>query len=468
MDIFNFFSALAAISAVTIAGLGVLRSLLGDRRIFSLAGIIPLSFGVGFGLWGVLAHWIMLFHGKLSLGVAVSIMLPWIGLGLGQIIRTLRRRWLAQRAPCRPSLAGLTWPDWLLGVVIFAGLAAILCLSLAFPMQFGDSRDIWGLKAKMLFYEKTVFSPDFLDAARVQRHFQYPLLFPLSQVAIYLAIGRPDDWAVMLLVGLFFPMLGLFFYALSRAIGQNRRNSLLATAVLAFLPVFYLCDGPAQSGYADTPLAFYYCLSLGCWLLWRQTAERRLFILASILSGLLVLLKNEGLLLILLQLLWIIRPTKNGWRTSLKDVSSYALIVAGVVLPWFFIVPHIPPVADENYPHYLNVATMSQNLARVPTIGLFFLKSLLGFQPATSGYALLYGMLWIIFGLAFITALHERRVLEITLGLTILLFYGAIGLIFVITPHDLFAHLITSFFRLSLVTTAPAILMISRMRQEPG
>ena len=118
-------------------------------------------------------------------------------------------------------------------------------MSIAFPLHFWDSRAIWALKAKMLFSDGTIFSPNFLDPLRIQPHFRYPLLFPLAQAFIFFTLGLIDDWAIMLLIGLFFPLMCFLLFDLIRIATGQRLSGLLGAAMLAVLPVYYFCDGPA-------------------------------------------------------------------------------------------------------------------------------------------------------------------------------------------------------------------------------
>ena len=72
----------------------------------------------------------------------------------------------------------LTWMEWIFIAAIIFGTVSVFLLSIAFPMHFWDARAIWATKAKLLFYDGTIFSSGFTDAEQDQRALQIPAAFP--------------------------------------------------------------------------------------------------------------------------------------------------------------------------------------------------------------------------------------------------------------------------------------------------
>ncbi|MEW6743613.1 MAG: hypothetical protein AB1486_12730 [Planctomycetota bacterium] len=216
-------------------------------------------------------------------------------------------------------------------------------------------------------------------------------------------MGQADDWAIMPLIGIFFPLLLCFQFETMRLQCGNTGKALAAAALVGVLPVFVFADGPAYAGYADTPLAMLFLLAFGCTLLWRETRDLRLLLLAVFLSGLLPLTKNEGLWLAGLNLLLAAVPGRRSSPRSRSQrhllvalVSSLALLIA-ILLPWFLLRERLAPGYDLTDISTINTAELLHSYRQVPTVLGFFVKALLGFQPAMSQHYFAFGLFWVLF-----------------------------------------------------------------------
>jgi hypothetical protein len=460
----NFFKAALAIIYIVVAGYGFLRLILKDKPPFSVLGLVPLAFVAGFGLLGFWGNLIMLARQLLSFWLLALPFLPLFIYGLlGIDRRALKRDW-------RQRIKQLSPLEILLLLVIIFGVVMVFVLSVEFPLHFWDSRAIWGMKAQMLFGDRTIFSPNFLDPNRVHPHFRYPLFFPLAQAFIYFALGQIDDWAVMLLVGLFFPLLVGLLYDLTRLTTNDRTKALIGAAALAVMPVFFLIEGPAYSGFADTPLALFFLAAFALLFVWKISADRRLLLLGCILSAFLPLVKNDGTSLLALNFVWVIWPA--AWRQERAkwlEIGKRALLLIGftaVVLgSWYLLRHNIPDVADEQYANRLTLATVAGNFSRVPAILSFFGRALLGFQPEMMGRYFVWGGLWLIVLLAAVRAYLQRAWLSLRIFCLLILFFLFMTVIYIIAPQP--DTMISNFFRVSLSVTPLAILLVVTQSASP-
>ena len=464
----EFVKASIAIIYLVISGFGVARLILKDKIDFSLFGWLPLSFVLGFGLMATWASIIMIFGLKLSFLILVLPFLFFFAYGFLQLKAML----LAKEFKI-PSFEFTPLQWFLIGVTVFA-VGFVFLRSVVFPMHFWDSRAIWSLKAKMFFESGTVFSENFLSPMRVQPHIRYPLLFPLSQAFIYLSIGMIDDWVVMLLIGLFFPLMVSFLFDLLRILTNKTETALLGSATLALLPLYYLSDGPAYSGYADTPLALFYLVSFGALLLWRVKQDRKLLIVGLITSAFLPLVKNEGMVLLLLNIGWVFLPDYKKWPDLIRNLLLFLLISILILVPWFVIRSQIPEVNEQQYLTHLRPAVIIKNLDRVPMIATYYVRAFLGLEKPLSQASFMWGGLWLIMLVAAGRSFWERRKIEIGIFLMIILNILAMALIHLISPGELTGgFLAVTVFRVTCSITPLLIILIalnmaSQINQEQG
>jgi len=433
----NFVTAIFVILYVSLAGYGLLKLVLKGERPFSILGEIPIAFVLGFGVLGWWGNFVMLLRLKLSFGLSALPLLPPFIYAIYEIVKSFKAAnkpdWRTILAKAK-KIGALNY--FFLAVILFAIISVVL-MSLVFPLHFWDSRAIWGLKAKMLFGDGTVFSSNFIDPDRIQPHFRYPLLFPLAQVFIYQALGAMDDWAVMVLVALFFPLTLIFLFDLLRLASRSLDKAAFGAAVLAVLPLYYFTDGPAHSGYADIPLGLFFLVSFGCLYLWQINRNQKLLLLGVVLSGFLPLVKNEGALLMLLNLFWLILPNNvKEWGDYFRRLIIFGLIVGILIAPWILLRNNIPDVQDERYLAHLKVGEMIGNLGRVPGIANFYFRAFLGLQTSFSGVGFLWGGLWGLFCLAGVKCFLERNLIDIKTWLSVLLFCSLMGVIFLVAPAE--------------------------------
>jgi hypothetical protein len=455
----NFVVAALVVSYLILTGYGFVKIFFRDKLPLSLLGAIPLAFVSGLGLLGCLASLIIFLKWRIS-GWSLSLpLLPLFIYGLTKV----KIESINLSKPKRLKII-----EWIFILLIIFGAGSSFLLSVDFPLHFWDSRAIWGLKAKMLYQDGTVYSPNFMDEDRMQPHFRYPLLYPIAQAFIYYVLGGIDDWAVMVLIGLFFPLIVSFLVDLIRAVTGKRENALMGGAILSLLPVYYMpvydmMDG-AHSGYADTPLALFYLVSFGMLFLWKKNNDNRLFLLGAVLSSLLPLVKNEGTVLWLLNLIlagWPVRFNfdMREWLKAVKNIAVFIVIAAVLIAPWLIIRSHIPDIADEQYPQRLTMPAIVGNLYKAPIIVGYYLKAFGGVRPF-----MMWGELWIIAACATVYGLISRKRIELTIPGLIFLFYLFMAGIWLIGPakniEELIGFMDITFCRVSLSVTSLLVLYV--------
>ena len=273
-----------------------------------------------------------------------------------------------------PNLARLCA---LLVVVLF--VFAII-QSLLTPQKFWDERAFYGLKAIVLFEDRTIHGSDLANPDFVQGHPRYPLLIPLAEQHLYALLGRVDDrWSKvvfpMLFLGMVFTLAGVLMR--HRSTGQ----AWLGAVLLATTPVLLPDDYGFLSGQADAPIAclegvalFYLWDSLGSLKRSSNAAStwRTSLILAAVFTGLAGFTKDEGLSHGMIHSIGFLialavgdvteriarrkQPPLNDdaqspdvWRVGLFAALILSIIPALLLAPWFVHRRQLPLTGEMNY-----------------------------------------------------------------------------------------------------------------------
>jgi hypothetical protein len=463
----NFILALIAITYISICGFGLVKFILKDNIPFSIFGLVPLCFGAGLGALAILGNIIMISGYKISF---ITAYVPLFVL-FAYALKNCKTAQKVYSGDLLGAIKKISWMEWLFIFIILFGIISVFIMSIAFPLHFWDSRAIWGTKAKMLFYSGTIFSSDFMDINRINAHFRYPLLFPISQATIYFVLGQADDWAVMLLIGLFFPLMIFFLYDLARIYLQDREKALMAAALLAVLPIFFRSEGPAYSGFADTPLAMLFCLSFGAALLWKKSKDFRMLLLCSFLSGILLLTKNEGINLVALNLFLLALPdkiimNKRSILDLIKIIAIYTAIVAIIAAPWFYLSHAIPFESDINDIFQIKLSNIGSYIPRIMPVIMYSFKAFLGVQKNMLNQGFLWGGLWGLFIVTSLASILMRFSSGIHLFLVVLLNFLLISAGYVlmqITPEN---FMISNIFRIYLsISPVISLQIVSTLKE---
>lgn len=219
------------------------------------------------------------------------------------------------------------------GVALVAIAASFALGTIAFAQlsTLWDDANIWSLKGVALYYHEGLVGEVFRNPDLSYVHLDYPILQPLLEASFFRAVGGVDLrlWHAELWV---LGGAGLWTFAWLMA-GLGRR--LLWVAVVAVLALSPLVMQNITVGDADATMA----VVLGCGALalgiWVERGERRYAILAALLLGGALNIKNEGLAMTAgLVLATLVAVVPGGLRPRVRDLAICFGVLAACALPW--------------------------------------------------------------------------------------------------------------------------------------
>jgi hypothetical protein len=348
----------------------------------------PLRFSVayalGTGTLGLLIFYLSYGGGTINFKNTFFLSLPFIAYFIYATIKG-RARLHSGMASVKPSGGSFRngIVEYFFIILILASVSIITFRALYLPKHMADDRAQWGIKAKILYHEGTIYADDFFHPERVLYHASYPPLVPLLESLFYGALETMNDRAGKMPFPLFFFSLLLFFYASQRRFA-TRRHALMCTAMMAVLPIFVTdVHGNPSSGYADIPLTFYYTIAAFSLFSWIKDRQREDILLATVCITFAIFTKREGLVLwgtaILALLLYFLRMHRSRFLKKAFSGAIFALVPLILLIPWFHFQSTLNPgpwEQDFQLPH-LTGAYLYPLLHRVPPILLSILNEFL-------------------------------------------------------------------------------------------
>lgn len=317
-------------------------------------------------------------------------------------------------------------------VLLFA--LNLFLLARKHPHGLSDAWINWNVVSRFIYLGGADWQSTFL---RQLDHPDYPLFLAMTNAITWSLIREPSTWGPIAFhfVNTFFTA-GLLFSLVYRL--RDFKQAALVTMIFISLP-FTVGQGMRQ--YADMLLAQVILAAGGLTLLYLQTKETRLAILAGLMSGLAGWAKNEGLVAIMgFSIVWALITMKAD-RRALKNYSiglAFPLLV--IILFKLFLAPSNDLLSahrdltdklldPERYAIIVKQALITLwNLgdAPLPLFGIIILTALVLGRSSrrTSG-------LWII---------------PAVIGIQLAAYFGT----YLVTPQDLTWHLNTSLDRLYL------------------
>lgn len=456
------------------AVIGALRRIFRDKRPPDDLGLTEAgeAFLLGVLLCVVPLYVLLAVAGTISTTAYVLVLLGQVGLALPGALAA--RRWFAENPVARRIVVGLF--PWMLLMAVAAS---------AVDIWGYDARAIYGLKAKLLADQMSVFGPDFCDPYRAHFWNNYPLLVPLLEAQVFF---WRNGVAGMLSVPLWYDVgLPIIFWGfvtalvLLAALEVERRSpgwGLWVGYLLALVPmVWHWTEGSGLSGSADLVLATLILaavLSLARGFFDQHARNRRELLLAGLFLAGTMLTKQEGKLatgLIILALIvtwfWSRRlrgvgvRMRTGLGRRLTGLGMVLVIVlaTGGLLWWIHGAMPLPPYARP-YTAALRWDWLSHLGERPLVLATFAADNLVKNH---------WGMLWVVLGLSLCLRRGEPLSPEFFLvRLTALFLIFAYFAIFLVTPYPLLYQLHSAFARLMLHALPLALLVACEQLQAAG
>ncbi len=332
--------------------------------------------------------------------------------------------------------------------IIAAGLN-IGYRALARPLSSWDDRAIWGSKAKIIYYEKTIKAEGFTDQFRLHPHKDYPLLVPLSEYYIFSMLKHVNDRLIKVIFpGLFFSLVIIVYFHIKNLLGTVA--GLAAALILISIPIFGSIDIGAASGYADVPLAFYYGAGSIYIVAWLRRNKSEYLYLSFIFLAMAALTKNEGLPMALIAIGLTLLLTRYTLENLLILLRGLVIIMA--VVGFWFGVKKSYQVSWENYGSRFHLANILAGRDR--------LKETIILMKDESLNPLHWGRIYTLALISIILAplsLFKRENLFIFLNIIFIL--SLYALIYLITPWSYKFLISVSFLRL-LMPLAPMFILL--------
>lgn len=340
---------------------------------------------------------------------------------------------------------------------LISGLISIVIAFLNEPHGKWDAWVIWNLHARFIVRGGERWL-DFLSSGLDWTHPDYPLLVPLSVVRMWKYACSETVYGPILLSVLFtLAVAGLLVFSL--AILKSKSQGYLAGLVLMGSP-YFLDMGAFQ--FADIPLAFFILATLIVFFYHDRFSERHDYplMLAGLAAALAAWTKNEGLLF-----LFVVPTARFAWvmreRTLKRAFRQAAWFLAGalpvlIVLGVFKL--YLAPPSDifagqgpqqmierlTDWQRYGKILLAYVQTALTFTQGIVNIREGFRFNPAVAGLVLL-GLYLLLMGVR--TSGQDRPALLTAATTLVLMLAGYFG-VYLITPHDLHWHLLTSLNRL--------------------
>ncbi|MEZ6067039.1 MAG: hypothetical protein R3B90_15370 [Planctomycetaceae bacterium] len=266
----------------------------------------------------------------------------------------------------------------LLVVVLFINL---LAQSLLTPQRLWDERAIYAIKAKVLYHDRTIDSPDLRNPDFVQYHPRYPLLLPIAEQHLYQLLGEANDrWAKIIPPLLYLGLTLAFAGVLTRHFGAA--TGWVFAVALATIPSLMPWEYGFLTAQADAPVAALH--GLAALYLWDSVSVLRSqlqlpaarLVLAGLFAGLCLFTKDEGISFALAEaalLPLIVLPVVchthvapgSGKLSRGCRVAAFHFAVAVIAAPWFWHRRTLPLTTEMSYFSRLSFDAV---LAGLPTL----------------------------------------------------------------------------------------------------
>jgi len=317
------------------------------------------------------------------------------------------------------SMRGLKWFEVLLFFIIALRIFLSYFQALIKPVQEIDSLTYRMMEAKIFFIEKglSLNQPlGYFIGPTAHKH--YPLNISLFSSWIYASLGAWNDHLVKIIFPTFLLAFAIvFFYAIRRI--TSRPASLFSTYLLLSLPFLIY---HSSTSYIDAVVGFYYFTSFIFLLLFIRKGDISYFIISALLAGICTWTKNDGLPLILSNLIVLFVYQAFIKKDSFLLIASrFMQYLSGILLfqlPWsafkFIFRDKIPvPAEIPNFSHIFDY------YSRIPVILEFYYKKTLFYGN--------WNIAWFVLILVLLMTVLRRRLVWENIFVLFAIIWGMIS-----------------------------------------
>lgn len=315
----------------TMAGFVILVRLDGKSRL-TLGERLPLSFGIGVGVFSFYLFITGILGAKMSIISVIPFYLAFIALAY-----TTRFKLLSTAKEIRirkPFIKGLpAFIFYVTALLIVWKILYMLFNTLGYPSYFHDSLTTWDYKAKAIYLSGgigSLSSENFLGGSILS----YPPGIPLIRAWMAMCAGGWTDQLVHLFNFAVMLSMAVFLYATLK----RHASPVIALAFCYAFISLPLLSFHASSGYADIVVGFYLLLAVTMLVRWFHSTDNAFIYLAVITGGFLPFTKNEGLILFIpvlcVTFLVLLFYADIERRRKIKTAVILSVGTAAIVLPW--------------------------------------------------------------------------------------------------------------------------------------
>ncbi len=337
---------------------------------------------------------------------------------------------------------------WLAWTMVITMVAVLIFQALTFTMNiYYDGKSIWIYKSKLLFHEHTIFSEAFLDPLRVHYHRDYPLLMPIANYNLYNFLGAESDDFVRILNIVFLMFFLLFLFHWSARFTNRSLATLIVFFFAAYPYTWYWARGGIgiTNGDVDFPLACFAAFSAGLYYFYWREKKLYYLILASILCGLCLVTKKEGMVAFAViyaanGLKWLATP-KNQKVVVLKHGLMALGITILVAAPGSILSAMMPNLYDEKFFDMIRPENLDFVHKRYPIIISEFIGDVSRVDK--------WSFFWYFYLVIVILSIRNWFARgSFFLDAIIILWMTAYTIVYIFTPLNLIFHITTSLGRL--------------------
>ncbi|HVP22213.1 MAG TPA: glycosyltransferase family 39 protein, partial [Anaerolineaceae bacterium] len=361
-----------------------------------------------------------------------------------------------------PRLA-VRWPLFGLAAV-FVGLVgltlAAYCLALYMrPSGSFDAYAIWNLRARFILFSPQNWTLAFSPLISWKAHVDYPLLWPMNMLRMWLILGRDSVEAGIVQTALFFVLIpGLLVGGLLKL--RDRSQAFLGGILILGMPAFF---NYSTFQAADTPLAYFYMATLLLFLGYERDRSPGLLALAGLATGLAGWTKNEGLMFEIGVAVYLLaRFLRPPFRASLRKLGWFglglALPLATTLIFKILLAPAGDLIGTQNAGEIMAKLLDPSRYATIVAYVASYLPNLGGWIWPMAAAVPLYGLA------AGKAKIQPGWLVFMILGITFLGYFG----VYLITPHPLEWHLKYSFDRLMFQLLIPALFLMLALIRSPN